>query len=224
MPVGGLCDDSGRMSSEVLVVPRAEFSVEEPWVVPQVCEPVRLRRATDGSAPRLATCVAAYSDSECLTFVFSATDDLVVASYRMHDDPLYMEDVVEVFLAPERLTDYFELEVSPAGTTFDTRIESPDGQRSTMRADHAWNCAGLFAAVRTVTESSGVMTIDTVIRFPFASIGRERPQPNEKWRANFFRIDRHPSEGDEFTAWQPTLRNPPDFHVPAAFATLRFER
>lgn len=212
------------MASEVLVVPRAEFSVEEPWAVPPVCEPVRLRRATDGGAPRLATSVASYSDAGCLTFVFSATDDLIVATYRTHDDPLYMEDVVEVFLAPERLTEYFEIEVSPAGTTFDTRIESPDGDRRTMRADHGWNCAGLFAAVRTITESSGVMTVDTVIRLPFAALGPERPRPNEMWRANFFRIDRHPSEGDEFTAWQPTLRTPADFHVPAGFGTLRFER
>jgi hypothetical protein len=212
------------MSPDVLVVPRAEFSIEEPWAVPPVCEPVRLRRATDGSAPRLATCVAAYSDADTLTVVFSASDDLIVASYRSHDDPLYMEDVVEVFLAPERLTAYYEIEVSPAGTTFDTRIDSPDGDRRTMRAEHGWNCDGLFAAVRTMTESSGLMTIDTVIRLPFASLGKQRPEADETWRANFFRIDRHPSEGDEFTAWQPTLRTPADFHVPAAFGALKFPR
>lgn len=212
------------MPSDVLVVPRAEFSIEDPWTVPTVCEPIRLRRATDGNAPRLPTCVAVYSDATFLTLVFSSTDDLVVANYHQHDDPLYTEDVVEVFLAPERLTQYFEIEVSPAGVTFDTRIESPDGHRSTMRADHSWDCAGLFAAVRSVSESSGVMTIDTVIRFPFASIGRTKPEANETWRANFFRIDRHPSECDEFTAWQPTMRTPPDFHVPAAFGTLKFHR
>ena len=39
------------------------------------------------------------------------------------------------------------------------------------------------------------------------------------WRANFYRIDR--GERDEYSAWRPTLRSPPDFHVPARFGSLR---
>jgi len=210
------------VSSDLLLVPAAEFSIEEPWAVPSACQPARLRRSTDGGAPRLATSVAAYYDREMLNILFSGTDDHVLANYRRHDEPLYEEDAVEVFLAPERLTEYFEIEVSPVGTTFDTRIESPDGVRQTMRGDLAWNCDGLFAGVRTVIESSGAMTVDTIIRLPFAALGRSRPENGETWRANFFRIDRHPSEGDEFSAWQPTMRNPADFHVAAAFGRLRF--
>lgn len=210
------------MSSDILVVPGAEFSIEEPWVVPPGCAPVRLRRSTDGSTPRLATSVAAYYDAEQLSILFCGSDDHVQAAYRKHDDPLYEEDVVEVFLAPERLTEYFEIEVNPVGTTFDARIESPDGVRATMRGDRSWNCRGLFAGVRTVIESGGEMTVDTIIRIPFAALGRPRPEAGETWRANFFRIDRHPMAGDEYSAWQPTMRMPADFHVPAAFGKLRF--
>jgi hypothetical protein len=210
------------VSSDLLLVPAAEFSIEEPWAVPSACQPVRLRRSTDGGTPRLATSVAAWYDREMLNILFSGTDDHVLANYRRHDEPLYEEDAVEVFLAPERLTEYFEIEVSPVGTTFDTRIESPDGVRQTMRGDLSWDCEGLFAGVRTVIESSGAMTVDTILRVPFAALGRGRPENGETWRANFFRIDRHPSEGDEFSAWQPTMRNPADFHVAAAFGTLRF--
>ena len=210
------------MSSDFLLVPVAEFSIEEPWAVPPLCQPVRLRRSTDGGAPRLATCVAAYHDGETLSILFSGTDDHRVANYLAHDEPLYEEDAVEVFLAPERLTEYFEIEVSPRGTTFDARIESPDGVRQTMRGDLAWDCDGLFAGVRTVIESSGTMTVDTIIRLPFAALGRSRPEAGETWRGNFFRIDRHPSEGDEFSAWQPTMKSPADFHVAAAFGRLRF--
>lgn len=211
-----------NVSSDILLIPAAEFSIEEPWAVPPLCQPVRLRRSTDGGAPRLATCVAAYHDQEMLSILFSGSDDHRVAHYLKHDEPLYEEDAVEVFLAPERLTEYFEIEVSPLGTTFDARIESPDGVRQTMRGDLAWDCGGLFAGVRTVIESSGVMTVDTIIRLPFAAFGRTRPQIGETWRGNFFRIDRHPSVGDEFSAWQPTMKSPADFHVAAAFGTLRF--
>lgn len=207
---------------DTLVVPRAAFTIEEPWAVPPGCDPVRLRRAEDGRVPRLATTVAAYHDDQQLTVVFCGSDDHVVATFHDHDAPLWQEDVVEVFLAPEQLTEYFELEVNPLGTTFDARIVSPDGIRATMQTDLAWSCDGLFAALRRVFESDGTTSVDTVLRIPFAALGRTAPKSGETWRANFFRIDRHPARGDEYTAWQPTLRSPADFHLPGAFGTLLF--
>jgi hypothetical protein len=200
------------MPLEALVVPPAPFSIEDPWITPARCQPMRLRWATS---------VVAWYDEEVLSILFSGADDHVVASYTEHDAPLYEEDVVEVFLAPERLTEYFELEISPNGTMFDARIESPDGERATMQVDRAWTCEGLVAAVRRQVESDGAVTFDVLVRLPFAALGRETPKAGEVWRANFFRIDRHPA-GDEYSAWQPTMRTPADFHVPAAFGTLRF--
>jgi hypothetical protein len=205
------------MISTMLRIPRATFSVEEPWAIPDTCETVPLVCATDGSRPRLATFIAAYWDRQQLTVVFSGADDHVRATHYEHDAPLYEEDVVELFLAPSRIEEYFELEVNPLGTTFDARIESPDGIRPTMKTDLAWTCEGFFAAVRRTDAS-----LDVVLRIPFASFGRSAPEDGETWRANFYRIDRHP-RGDEFTAWRPTMKSPPDFHVAAAFGTLRFE-
>jgi hypothetical protein len=140
----------------------------------------------------------------------------------LHDDPLYEEDVVEVFVAPDDPRRYFEIEVSPRGTTFDAAIDSPDGVRATMHADRSWTCEGLLAAVRTMTERDGARIFDVLVRIPFFALERATPGGGETWRANFFRIDRHPRHGDEFSAWQPTFRTPPDFHVAAAFGTLRF--
>ncbi len=154
-------------------------------------------------------------DDEALTLVFSGEDDHVVATHRAHDAPLYQEDVVEAFLAPAG-GEYFELEVNPLGAIFDARIVSPDGVRATMQTELAWTCAGLFAAVRRIDD-----TFDTVMRIPFASLARAVPEDGEEWRANFFRIDRHP-DGDEFSAWNPTMKSPADFHVVAAFGVLRF--
>jgi len=200
-----------------VIVRRATFSIEDPWAVPAGCETVTLLRATDGKSPRLATTVCAMWDSQALTFVFSGADDLVVATHYRHDAPLYEEDVVEVFLAPADTGEYFEIEVNPLGTTFDARIASPDGVRATMQADLGWTCRDLMNAVRRTPES-----IDVVIRIPFVSLDRGTPSEGEEWRANLFRIDRHPT-GDEFSAWQPTMKTPADFHVVAAFGTIRFE-
>lgn len=207
---------------EELLVPRARFEMDEPWTVPAECRSLQLRRSTDGSTPRLATSVAAWFDEQYLTVLFSGADDHIVANYTNHDDPLYEEDVVEVFLAPERLTRYFEFEVSPRGITFDALIDSPDGVRSTMHADRAWTCDGMLALVRVVTESDGARVFDVVLRIPFESLERATPRDGETWRANFYRIDRHPEHGSEFSAWQPTMKTPADFHVAAAFGTIKF--
>ena len=194
----------------MLVIPRGEFSIEEPWAIPPECRPVALKRATDGSATRLSTNLFAYYDDEYLTLIFRAEDDDVVATIYEHDGPLWQEDVVEAFLALDGTT-YYELEVNPLGTTFDARVDSPDGVRATMRADPSWTCEGLFVAIRRQGE-----TAETVMRVPFAALGG-RPS-----RANFFRIDRSKTHGDEYSAWSPTMKEPADFHVVAAFGTLVF--
>lgn len=210
------------MPADTVIAVRAEFSIEDPWRSPVSALPVRLRLSGDGGAPQLSTTVALYFDDDYLSLIFSASDDHIVATYTVHDDPLYDEDVVEVFLAPARREEYFEIEVNPIGAMFDARIISPDGKRETMRADRDWN-AGALAAVRRVVELDGTTTWDTLLRVPFSAVGRRAPSPGELWLGNFFRIDRHPVRGDEYSAWRPTLRTPPDFHVPGAFGVIEFQ-
>lgn len=212
------------MTPETVVAIRAAFDMEEPWTAPAGTQPVRLRRATDGAPPRLVTSVAVWFDAEALSVLFSCADDRIEATHTRHDAPLYEEDVVEIFIAPEKLERYYELEVSPRATLFDASVDSPDLDRKTMHVDREWTCEGLMAAVRSITETDGATSIDTIVRVPFASLGRGVPADGETWRINFFRIDRHPEKGDEYSAWQPTMKTPADFHVPVAFGTLRFQR
>src|SRR6185436_1133872 len=62
--------DLDGMSMETLAVARAAFDAEDPWSTPAECAPVRLRRSTDGTAPRLATSVALWYDDEFLSVLF----------------------------------------------------------------------------------------------------------------------------------------------------------
>lgn len=206
------------MPPATLRVPRAAFVIEEPWAVPPKCERVALRRSTDGSRPRLQTSLVLYADDECLNALFQSQDDGIVATHLRHDAPLYDEDVVEMFLAPDGLGHYFEIEVNPIGTTFDARIDSPNGTRAGLRIDLAWDCADLFAAVRSTPGAT-----DTIVRVPFASLDVPRPAGGAQWRGNFFRIDRSAAHGDEYSAWQPTMKNPADFHITAVFGALVFD-
>lgn len=199
-------------------VRESSLDLEQPWRVPKTAERVPLTRSSDGSRPRLETECAIYRDDRNLYILFLAEDDEIVATHRHHDAPLYEEDVFEVFLAPETLTTYYEIEVNPLGTTFDARIVSPDGHRATMNADLEWECLGLWAAVQRTERRT-----EAIVVIPFAALDREPPRSGEIWRANLYRIDRSATHGDEYSAWSPTRRTPPDFHVPALFGALRFE-
>jgi len=200
------------------------LSIDDPWAVPDACVAVPLVASDSGAAPRLTTTIAAYHDGGTLYALFRGADDEeVVASMLERDDPLYEEDVVELFLAPGDSHVYFEIEISPIGTIFDARIESPRGIREGMRVDPSWTCEGLTSMIRLDRRPRGEGTLETLICIPFQSLIAEPPPPGSRWRANFFRIDRSPANGDEYLSWQPTLRKPADFHVTSAFGELEFD-
>jgi Carbohydrate-binding family 9 len=176
--------------------------------------PIRLSDAPTGARPRLATSVRAGLRGGALCVRFDARDDGVVATLTERDAPLWTEDVCEVFLSPEDPARvYYEFEVNPLGALFDARVASPDLRRDTMRVDSGWTCDGFSASVtRRPGRWSARLTI------PLASMCRGEAAP-QVWRANFYRVDR--GAHDEFSAWSPTLADPPDFHVPERFGILR---
>jgi hypothetical protein len=176
---------------------------------------VPLRRAEDGGPPRQPTSVRVATRDGALLVRFDGRDEEAFATLKGRDDPLWKEDVFEVFLSPPGAQGvYFEFEVNPLGALFDARIESPEGRRETMRADVAWNCPGYSARVR---RRPGRWS--AVLRIPFAPMGGAAAGA---WRGNFYRVDRGAS--DEYSAWSPTFADPPDFHKPERFGYLRIDR
>jgi len=174
--------------------------------------PVFLRDAATGEPPRLRTALRIGVRGGDLCVRFDGRDDGVVATLTERDAPLWREDVFEIFLSPEDpAKTYFEFEVNPLGTLFDARVDSPNLRREGMRVATEWSCEGFSArvAVRPGRWSASV-------RIPLAPLGGETPP--DRWRANFYRIDR--GTRDEYSAWSPTLSDPPDFHVPERFGVL----
>lgn len=197
------------------------FAIERPWQPAPGAVRHVMSDALAGSRPRLETSVTIWRDQARLFILFTGADDEVVATLREHDSDLFTEDVVEVFLAPKRLEEYFEIEVNPLGAVFDARVSSPALSREAMTVDRSWDCQGLFAAVRRQSEGDGITTVDTILCIPFEALGSETPARGEVWRGNFYRIDRG-SRGDSFSAWSPTFADPPDFHLPGKFGELVF--
>jgi hypothetical protein len=154
-----------------------------------------------------------------LSVRFDGKDAGVVATYTGRDDPLWKEDVFEIFLSPhETPAVYFEFEVNPLGTLFDARVDSPELRRASMRTTTDWNCPGFEARVTRRDDST---RWSASVRIPLDPL-LDGPPP-AAWRANFYRIDRRSEEAgaDEFSAWSPTLADPADFHVPERFGILR---
>lgn len=150
------------------------------------------------------------------------------------DDPLWEEEVVEIFLDPDRRGHHYaELEISPANVVCDVRMLAPSPNRS---MDLAWDIEGLES--RTVAWSAASAPIPGVSAgwtafacMPFPSLSSLPtdsalpPRPGDRWRFNVFRIKRPggplaPDKGAILTAWSPT--GGPSFHVPAAFRDLVF--
>ena len=144
---------------------------------------------------------------------YDGRDGGTVATLTRRDDSLWTEDVFEVFLTPfDPPNLYYEFEINPLGTLFDARVTSPDLVRATMNADAAWNLRGFRGRSRVQRGRwSAVLTIPLGPLLEGAAGRRE-------WRANFFRVDR--ADRDEFSAWSPTGKNPPDFHEASRFGRL----
>ena len=173
---------------------------------------LQLKDARNGGEPRLSTSVRVGLREGILLVRFDARDEGVVATLTERDGPLWTEDVVEVFLSPEdppRL--YYEFEVNPLGALFDARVESSELSRATMKVEPAWTCPGFSARVRR-----GPQFWSALLRIPLSPMAPG--QIPSSWRANFYRVDR--GKPDEYSAWSPTLTDPPDFHVPERFGFL----
>jgi len=126
-------------------------------------------------------------------------------------DHLWDRDVAEAFLQPDpsQAGFYKELEVSPNGVWIDLDI-FPGGsadlksnlQRSVVlnESSHSW-AAELAVPMHSLTP-----------KFDPAAV----------WRVNFYRVE-GAHEPRSYLAWQPTNTAEPNFHIPAAFGSMRFE-
>lgn len=176
-----------------------------------------LRDVVSADAPRLETRFRACWTADSLHIRYECEDDHVVSTMTRRDEPLYEEDVVEVFLDPfGGGTTYYEFEVSPRGVLFDALIHNRlDGNKD---VDTSWIAEGFQANVMKGTDD-GWLVYD--VRIPFADLDEAGvPHAGAVWHWNVFRIDDDRDGVRHYSAWSPTgLVN---FHVPQQFGELVF--
>ncbi len=174
-----------------------------------------LVRNLDGSTPRWPTSVRVAHGGGDLLVRFECRDDDVWSRYTERDDPLWEEEVVEVFLAPGEADPavYWEFEINPLGALFDARISNPSSSRADLKADAAWNSVGIrWAAGSSATGWWAEIAV------PLRELAAG--QAPAAWRGNFHRIERPRGFPPEFSSWSPTRTDPADFHKPGRFGRL----
>ena len=141
-------------------------------------------------------------DDDALYVSFACRDGNMWALFTEEDDPMWSEEVVEVFIDPDGDgLDYLELEVNPLNAAVDLHIGRilPD-----WVSDKDWDILGLQTAVRakgTVNDSTDVDQGWTVeISIPWAAfeptiIGGGKPRVGDRWRLNLYRIERGAGAG-----------------------------
>jgi hypothetical protein len=191
-----------------------------PWARAAVLEPFVL---ADGSAAATqATRVRLAHDARALYVRFECADRDAWGTWRRRNDPIYLEEAVEVFLAPGMRDPrrYWELEVSPLGVLFAARIENPTGRRSDLVADTSWECRGLGWQAGPAGSSQDWWAELSIPWTALAGPEGAARRPPRRWRANFYRIERPRGCPPELSCWSPTLTDPPDFHRPDRFGVL----
>jgi hypothetical protein len=127
---------------------------------------------------------------------------------------LWERDVCELFITPNAREPerYFEFEAAPTGEWLDLKIHYKPDERETD-----WKFrSGMETAARVQSEK-----VTIAMRVPWKALGR-RPQNNERWRGNLFRVS---GSGDTrgYVTWRPTRTPEPNFHLPTAFGWIRFK-
>lgn len=151
----------------------------------------------EGSADPVGRAIAKLSwDDQFLYAFVSITDGDVWSAYQNHDDPLWKQDCVELFIdADGNRRGYVELQVGPNNATFDSWFATTRAQPG----DPSWD-AGMQAAVklRGTTEPGDTdQGWDAELAIPWQAVrGRDDamavrlpPAVGDRWRLNLVRVD-----------------------------------
>jgi len=174
----------------------------------------------DGSGPAQQQTIARVCyDQQALYVRFDCDDRDIWGTGTQRDDPLYDEEVVEIFLAPgsDEPVRYFEFEISPNGVLFDARIHNPTSERTDLEVDASWDCPRMSWQTERHDVANHWWAIMII---PWAAVAPAGDLPTV-WRGNFFRIERPRDAEPEYSCWSPTMTEPADYHKPAFFGTLR---
>ncbi len=205
---------------------KIDGDLDEPvWATAGLIQPFA---RNDGTGPeREQTQLRLWYDDNALYLGWTCQDIDIQATLTNRDDDLYLEEVVEFFVAPNDPTHYFEFEWNPLGTIFDARIENhpgSEGGQRVFRGDQSYTARTMESAVKVKGRLNHSADKDEFwqveIRLPLADLDLPAPRPGDVWRVNFCRKNKTKGLPSELVSWSPTLAR--TFHRPDRFGFLEF--
>ena len=187
----------------------------------QTCQPISITLLWSGepAAPsRNAEARVCWSNEALhVKFLCRQEEPLVVAEDPVTDKKtlgLWDRDVCEIFLAPDvaNPSRYFEFEAAPTGEWVDLGITITPSGRETD-----WDFASGFTTAAKIESEQ----LSLGIRIPWSE-AIPKPKTGEIWLVNLFRCA-GPESPERYLAWRPTRTPEPNYHVPEAFGSLRFD-
>lgn len=175
----------------------------------------------DGSAPASqATDVRVCFDGIGFYVRFDCVDTDIWGTYTQRDEPIYEQEVVEIFMTPgtDDPVRYFEFQVSPNGVLFDAKIFNPTSTRADLQVNVEWDCPNIRW---TAERDDAAQKWWAALAIPWSAVSEDARVP-AICRANFYRIERPHDAETEYSCWSPTMTSPADFHKPARFGILEF--
>ncbi|HEX7478311.1 MAG TPA: carbohydrate-binding family 9-like protein [Polyangiales bacterium] len=164
-------------------------------------------------------------DAQNLYIGFVVQDDYLRSTFEKKDEHLWEQDAVEVMIDPDGDSkNYFELQVSPRGVSFDTRYDAPRDPLPFGHVDwdsHVQAKVTLEGTLDDEQPDRGY-TVEMAIPFTAFAVGATPAPPptsGSMWRMNFFVMDAR-KQGQRAVAWSAPLVG--DFHTLARFGRVTF--
>ena len=169
-----------------------------------------------GPTPRFTTRAKMLWDDDYFYIAADLQEPHLWATLTARDSVIFQDNDFEIFIDPDGDThNYFELEINALVTVWDLMLVQP--YRDGGPAIHAWDIAGLKAAVNTRgtinRPSDGDDGWSVEIAIPWrilaeAAPGRRRPQTGERWRVNFSRVEWQVTITMEIWGWTFFVKHP----------------
>jgi hypothetical protein len=165
-------------------------------------------------------------DDRFLYLGWEVQDDNLVETGTARDAHYWENDAVEVLIDPDGDgTNYYEIQVSPGGHTFDSQQPQPPSGGNFGRTE--WNPNMRVVVTRRGTlgnpaDQDTGYTVEMAIPWSDINAGAAHtpPQPGDTWRVNFFVLDKTKQGGQRAAGWSAPLAG--SFHTIPRFGRITF--
>jgi hypothetical protein len=188
-----------------------------------LASPVNLVRSLDGGPTMVRTTVRLLYDDQNVYLAFECEDPDVWGTLMKRDDPLYTQEVVEVFFdANADGKTYNEIEVSPNNVIFDAYFPARRQGMDTSWDSKTKSAVKVRGTINNPADRDEGWSVEMQVPIAnLAEVPHIPPRAGDRWRFNLYRLEHLNRQQVEGQAFSPLFIG--DFHHLPRFGWLVFE-